>query len=82
MSEHSKLPWILQDYYIRDNANKPVAKTFFVQSELVKCEANASFIVHACNNYEKLVEALKYAKALLEELGETNSVYQSICRVL
>ena len=68
MTEHSKLPWSFgknnDDYYIVEtsevdnNVNRGIA--------LLEIPSYGPFIVKACNNHDKLVEALKNVIKLLE----------------
>lgn len=42
---------------------------------IVEREANAAFIVRACNAHEELVKALRYALECLEEVKEDEPLY-------
>lgn len=72
MSEvkHGPLPWILGAHnhqYIYGANTKLVADTTCVTSTPEQDEANAAFIVEACNNYEAVVKERDELKSLLQE---------------
>lgn len=59
MDKHTPTPWILDGDWILKDDDTPVAAAH------VNAEANAAYIVRACNAHERLVEALKEARDLL-----------------
>jgi hypothetical protein len=71
MAEHTKTPYTIAtltetntDTIVLGNNNATVCETFYYWRDKKECESNAEFIVKACNNYDKLVEVLKYVYEL------------------
>lgn len=72
---HSELPWKVikmegsNDLYILTK-NKKGWNEYILAGIIpnLDAKANASFIVRACNNHEKLVEACKEAKSIISGL--------------
>lgn len=70
MTEHSKLPWKLcgaDGIYAGDDRGTKIAATrgghtFHIDLCREEVEANAAFIVKACNAHEKLVAALEFIR--------------------
>jgi hypothetical protein len=60
MTPHSELPWSVEKDFILDKKNNIVVDTCLSDMKFdEENKANASFIVRACNNHEKLVKAFK-----------------------
>jgi hypothetical protein len=68
----SQLPWKVKDKYVVISKEKTVVNTYLGcpadKKQERKWQANAAFIVKACNNHERLVEACKKAIIQLEYL--------------
>jgi len=72
MTAHSQLLWKVDDTdCIEDSKGKCVSVCVNENSE-----ANASFIVRACNNHEKLVKACKRILSCFNSEGEIEQQYQ------
>jgi len=61
MDKHSPLPWKLANPLRVDNNDRPIARTLYYRGseDAGIPEANAAYIVKACNLYPRLVEALR-----------------------
>lgn len=66
--EHTKTPWeTCGPSHIMDGNKKYICSFYDVEGEYFdNSEANAAYIVKACNGYGKLVEALKAAIQVLK----------------
>ncbi len=72
--EHTPTPWKVG----RDNSLFPMAggKRSWVIAQMAQCrtdkagQANAAFIVRACNSHEELVKALEWALLFVEQSDE------------
>ncbi len=58
-TEHTKTPWKLEHSIIVGEGN--CIAGVFSDSKPGQCEANAKFILRACNSHNKLLEACKKA---------------------
>jgi len=59
-SKHTALPWEEHDYYVSDKDGNTIALTDNGDPEKFEIhQANAEFIVRACNSHYDLLEALK-----------------------
>lgn len=71
--KHTALPWIVQNDYICTHKAEVASDIVCLAPErdgyLTPWEANATFIVRACNSHEKLLGTLKYAYELLKLYG-------------
>lgn len=68
-TKHTPLPWSVNTLNCDQGKISIVDKEEFIISELYFCynrEANADFIVKACNNHYKLVEAVQELLSLFD----------------
>ena len=72
--KHTKTPFSYEmqfkDAYIKAEDNTEIAHIFYTHQD--NTEANARFIVTACNNFESMREALEAVNAYLEASYPTN----------
>lgn len=63
MTEHSKLPWTLENAYLADANGRTILKLECVPvvPEWKNAKANAEFICKAVNAHDKLIEACNLA---------------------
>ncbi|MDB5656130.1 MAG: hypothetical protein JWQ94_3743 [Tardiphaga sp.] len=87
MTEHSALPWFLGSN-AASNYGSEIHSSATVKAKRVVCrnggpdrDANAAFIVKACNSYEAMFEALReaqsqivYMQSKFEPTGSGNTV--------
>ena len=94
--KHTPTPWSVEEsgytqskIYGCDSAGKVVFSTVDVLKETPEQEANAEFIVTACNAHEDLVKALKYMNHIDPEegycicpqkSGDRDKLHSSVCR--
>lgn len=60
---HTEGPWEADCFQVRSRNGRRVAHTGLGQGEGKESEANAAFIVHACNCHYELLQALKMLEA-------------------
>ena len=76
MSKHTPTPWSVDDTRLGIMAGyQSIAQTFRDRSKTIadreaEAQANAAFIVRACNAHEQLVEALKQTADTLWNLAD------------
>lgn len=75
MKEHTKLPWrsgyipmMPEDIYLEDTDGNEIG--------MIETEADAQFIVKACNAFASLVQELNDAIQLLDYLGENTTEFK------
>ncbi len=68
MTEHSPLPWVFEDEYIRSHTGEIVADTYTMPTAEAgeTMEANAAFIIKAVNNHDALVSAIREAESVID----------------
>ena len=81
MSKHSPLPfWIDDDHFIASGKNDEYLTVAdpHASNDIDPCEieANAEFIVRACNNHYNLIEACDLVVEILTEEGEDVWAYE------
>lgn len=93
MTEHTELPWSLPDYknpYIVTNKNGVVVCAALLRNgkgcgikSQPEQEANAAFIVKACNNHYQLFAALRRAYVFMAiDLGIHNEAVRQIKKAI
>ena len=81
--KHTELPWHVSlgnnnHIWAQDSVIakcNPEQAEMYREKSIDEEEANAAFIVKAVNNHEKLIEALKLVRAVLDN-GEWNDAYK------
>lgn len=71
---HTPTPWLFDGEFIYDSNEVIIADPYCraaQTTELGEMEANAEFICHAVNSYEKLVSVLQRAKGHVEAMMDS-----------
>ncbi len=80
--KHTELPWNFYEgaeYYLINSGNITRICVADIKREFANAEANAQFIVKACNSHYELLEALKKAKSIL---GIWENDYEEIKKII
>jgi len=79
MSKHTALPWqLINKSVIKDQNDELIATTVISWADFENFEANAEFIVRACNSHTELLEALELLVKEFHPLMTWNHGYDKL----
>jgi len=77
--KHSPLPWHVGPFYKSDIESQSGRIAECVSLKTPRAEANAEFIVRACNSHHELLAALKLACAAIEPPADDMRCHKGLC---